>query len=145
MIKVKHVTDDPQLDQVYAIRKKVFVEEQNVEPEDEFDQFEETSRHFLAYYDDIPCGTARWRFTSNGIKLERFAVLEQYRGHMVGHHLVEAVIRDIMDHPESKGKQLYLHAQLPAVSLYSRFGFTKEGEQFEECDIMHYKMIKPAF
>ncbi|QCK16315.1 GNAT family N-acetyltransferase [Mangrovivirga cuniculi] len=145
MIEVKRVSEDRHLDQVFAIRRKVFVEEQNVEPDDEFDEFEDSSRHFLAFYDGKPCGTARWRFTSNGIKLERFAVLEEYRGHKVGHHLVEEVLQDIMKTPEAEGKQLYLHAQLPAVSLYSRFGFAKEGDQFEECDIMHYKMTKPSF
>lgn len=142
-MKVELIENKEALEEAFKIRQKVFVEEQAVPAEEEYDEFEDSSRHFLAYgQDGQPCGTARWRFTDKGIKLERFAVLQAYRGKGVGQALVQAVVNDIAAQPESRGKKLYMHAQLPAVSLYERFGFSKEGDIFEECGIQHYLMHK---
>ncbi|WP_114752196.1 GNAT family N-acetyltransferase [Pleomorphovibrio marinus] len=125
---------------VFHIRQEVFVKEQKVAPEEEYDEFEESAVQFLAYWEEKPVGTARWRFTDNGVKLERFAVLPDFRGKGVGGALVKQVLQDIETHPEAKNRVRYLHAQLPAVSLYERYGFEKEGEIFEECKILHYLM-----
>lgn len=142
-MKTKKVSDQRELQAAFAIRQKVFVEEQHVNREEEYDEFEDTAVHFLATDEQgRPCGTARWRFTEKGVKLERFAVLKECRGKGAGGKLVEKVLDDVSRHPEAEGKKIYLHAQLAAVPLYEKFGFKKEGEQFEECAILHYKMIK---
>lgn len=135
-IVVKKVESGKQLDVIFAIRQTVFVEEQEVDPVLEYDEFEETSVHFVAMIGDEPVGTARWRRTPNGIKLERFAVLANHRNKGIGSAIVEAVLSDLPNK-----NNVYLHAQLTACSLYSRFGFVPEGEQFEEAGIMHYKMV----
>ncbi len=141
MITVKTVETEEERKQIFAIREQVFVIEQKVSPDEEYDEFEDESIHFIAKEDEgAPCGTARWRFTKNGIKLERFAVLESARGKGTGKALVNAVLENVYQHPNTKGKKLYLHAQLKAVPLYEGFGFKKVGEQFEECNIMHYQM-----
>ena len=141
--KVILVSNPAELDAVFAIRQAVFVVEQEVTPEEEFDEFEETSRHLLAYgQDGQPAGCSRWRFTENGVKLERFAVHKAYRGQGIGADLVQATLDDIAQHPDTQGKKQYLHAQLPAMPLYARFGFEKEGELFMECDIEHYTMAR---
>ncbi|MCS7017779.1 MAG: GNAT family N-acetyltransferase [Cytophagales bacterium] len=139
-ISVKHITAAEELAKAFDIRRKVFVVEQQVPENEEYDEFEATSRHFLALANGIPCGTARWRFTEKGIKMERFAVLPEFRGKQIGTALVAAVLNDINQHPESKGKVRYLHAQVGAMPLYAKFGFQQEGEMFSECDIWHYKM-----
>lgn len=136
-IEVKEVSFPKLLDQVFAIRKVVFVEEQNCPPELEWEN-EEVSVHFLATADGVPCGACRWRETENGYKLERFAVLKEYRGKGVGQALVAAVLQDL---PEN-ANYVYLNAQLDAMGLYSKFGFVKEGPQFEEAGIQHFKMVK---
>jgi predicted GNAT family N-acyltransferase len=114
--------------------------EQEVDASEEYDEFEDTSIHFLAKLDVSPVGTARWRFTQNGVKMERFAVLQEARGQGVGQALVAAVLADINQHPEGKTKKKYLHAQIHAMPLYAKFGFQAVGDQFEECAILHYKM-----
>ncbi|MEX2591377.1 MAG: GNAT family N-acetyltransferase [Anditalea sp.] len=139
-IEITAVKSKEDLEGVFKIRETVFVIEQEVSPEEEYDEFEEISTHFLAKIDGEPAGTARWRHTADGIKLERFAVLKPMRGKGVGEALVKAVLEDISAHEIEKGKILYLHAQLPAVSLYEKFGFLKEGEIFMECGIAHYSM-----
>jgi len=139
-LQVEKITRNDQLKSAYWIREQVFVIEQDVDPKAEYDEFESISKHFIACLDDKPAGTARWRITPNGVKLERFAVLKEVRGKGVGQALVAAVLEDINENPDLKGKKKYLHAQLKAVPLYLKFGFEKVGDLFEECNIMHYKM-----
>ena len=139
-ISVEKVLTKEQLDTVFSIREEVFVIEQEVDPSEEYDEFEDISIHFLAKLSGQPAGTARWRFTEKGVKLERFAVLKPMRGKGVGYVLVNAVVEDIKSHHDSKGKKLYLHAQLDAMPLYAKFGFQKVGDMFEECNIKHFKM-----
>lgn len=141
-VDVQKTNSKDQIQFALDIRYQVFVIGQNVPKEEEFDAFEKESFHYLASIDGAPCGAARWRFTENGVKLERFAVLEKYRGMGVGSALVERVLDDIGKNSSSKNKQLYLHAQLGAIKLYSNFGFKKIGSLFQECEIDHYKMVR---
>lgn len=139
-ILIKKITEEKQLEKAFDIRKIVFVEEQKVAPEEEYDEFETTSTHFLALYNQKEVGTARWRFTEKGIKLERFAVLASARNKGVGQALVAAVLESVRNTP-TKNKTIYLHAQLLAMGLYQKFHFKAVGNQFEEANIQHYKMI----
>ena len=141
-IEVSNITSEKDLELAHSIRYEVFVIGQNVPAEAEIDQYESECAHYLARANGTPCGAARWRVTAKGVKLERFAVLEAYRGMGVGSALVEAVLRDIESKPESAGKTQYLHAQISAMPLYHKFGFRKAGEMFQECDIDHYIMIR---
>ncbi|MEM9341363.1 MAG: GNAT family N-acetyltransferase, partial [Bacteroidota bacterium] len=117
----------------FAIREEVFVVEQKVSAEEEFDQYEEVSHHFVALDEnDEPIGSARWRQTDKGIKLERFTVKENLRGKGIGTKIVQTVLDNISGNTE-KGTYLYMHSQLDAVPLYAKFGFQKKGDRFEEC------------
>jgi predicted GNAT family N-acyltransferase len=135
--EVRKVTDPADLEKVFAIRREVFVGEQNCPPELEW-EYEEESNHFLATVDGDPAGASRWRKTDKGYKLERFAVLKNFRGYGVGQALVQAVLDDL---PQDAA-YVYMHAQIQAVTLYERFGFVKTGPEFEEAGIRHYKMEK---
>lgn len=135
-IEVKKVTDELELEKVFAIRKEVFVYEQNCPPKLEW-EYEDESDHFLAKADGEPAGAARWRKTANGYKLERFAVLKAFRGFGVGQALVKAVLADL----PADADHVYLHAQIKAVGLYEKFAFKKSGKEFEEAGIRHYKMV----
>lgn len=139
-LTVEKITDKQSLDEAFKIRHQVFVLEQHVDPEQERGEFEDSSIHFLARFGELPVGTARWRITPNGVKLERFAVLNEARGRGVGQALVREVLKDIQENPTTAESPIYLHAQLDAVPLYAKFGFKKEGELFVECDIQHFKM-----
>ena len=76
------ITDLRDLDAAFTIREKVFVEGQGVPATLENDLHDRTdARHYLAHANDgTPAGAARWRETDNGVKLERFAVLERGLG-----------------------------------------------------------------
>lgn len=138
-LEVIKISNQEQLEDAFAIRKKVFVDEQHCPPELEWEN-EDVSTHFLALLGQQPCGACRWRKTDKGYKLERFAVLKEFRGKRIGQAMVAAVLADLpQDH-----QYVYLNAQLDAVSLYSKFGFAAEGSQFEEAGIMHVKMVRKA-
>lgn len=138
-LQVQKATTKEELEKVFTIRKIVFVDEQNCPPELEWEN-EDVSTHFLALSDHKPCGACRWRKTEKGYKLERFAVLKEFRGQGVGRALIATALDDL---PSDAG-YIYLNAQLDAMSLYAKFGFTAEGEQFEEAGIQHFKMVKKA-
>ena len=134
---VKRVSEQADLDIVFALRREVFVVEQNCPPELEWEN-EDVSIHFLATVDAEPAGACRWRKTDKGYKLERFAVLKKFRGFGVGQAMVQTVLDDL----PADADYIYLHAQTPAVSLYKRFGFEAMGDEFEEAGIKHFKMVK---
>jgi len=117
------------------IRTEVFVKEQNVDPVLEYEH-EEEGHFYLMFIDDEPVATARWRMTKNGIKLERFAMLKEYRNQGLGSALLSEVMNDVM----FQKQKIYLHSQLKAVSFYERAGFVKKGETFKEAGIDHYLM-----
>ncbi len=137
MIEIKRFTfsDKKLLKQSNLIRTKVFIEEQNVERELEY-EFEEEGNFFLLDFDGIPIATARWRKTSKGIKLERFAMLKEYRNQGLGGKLLSAVMDDVLPFKQT----IYLHSQITAVTYYERAGFVKKGDVFVEANIKHYLM-----
>jgi predicted GNAT family N-acyltransferase len=144
LITVKEITNRKDLKTAQNIRYEVFVVGQNVPVQIERDDFEMDSNHYLAFLNNNPVGTARWRITDNGVKLERFAVLDAFRGRGIGSAMVEKVLSDIKKDPEAKTKEIYLHAQLDAIPLYRKFGFVKYGNMFEEGGLMHYSMKLPT-
>ncbi|MCB0806569.1 MAG: GNAT family N-acetyltransferase [Bacteroidales bacterium] len=122
------------------IRTKVFINEQHVTPEIEYEH-EEEGHYFLLFTNEKPVATARWRETDNGIKLERFALLKEYRNRGLGTVLLKEVIADI----KSFNKTIYLHSQVKAVNYYKRSGFVEVGAHFWEASIEHVKMeYKPG-
>ncbi len=133
-VEVKKIEKQEDLEKAWALRQEVFVVEQGVDAGLEY-EFEEESVHFLASVGNETAGTARWRKTDKGIKLERFAVKKQFRNEGVGSALLRALLKDL---PASDF--IYLHAQASAEPLYARNVFIRLGEPFEEAGIVHYKM-----
>ncbi|HLP33427.1 MAG TPA: GNAT family N-acetyltransferase [Bacteroidia bacterium] len=134
LLIVKEITSNEELSSAFSIRKSVFVGEQNVPEEMELDEFEDQSRHYLALLGNKPVATARWRQTPKGIKLERFAVLPEYRMKGVAAQVLRTMLADV---PETT---VYLHAQITAVGFYEKYGFLKKGDPFDEAGIMHFVM-----
>jgi len=136
MIQVNKVKTKSEIDTIFKIRNQVFVVEQKVDATEEYDDDDEKCTHFIAYNNGVACGTARWRFKDKGIiKLERFAVLKEYRNTGVGAALVKAVLLDL-----PFATKVMLHAQLHAVPFYEKMGFKSYGPQFEEAGIQHFAM-----
>ena len=134
-IEIIRVDRDAEYEVMFEIRRIVFQEEQAVPEEIEVAD-DHVAHHYLALYEGVPVGTARWRITLFGkVKLERFAVLQDYRGKGLGTALVQAVLRDV-----PRTLPVYLNAQMEAVPFYEQLGFQREGETFWEAEIEHQRM-----
>lgn len=121
---------------IFEIRNAVFVDEQKVSREEEFDEYEISSIHYLGSINGQPAGTARWRIKSDGIKLERFAVLIEHRKKGVA----EAVLKKVLQDTIPLGHEIFLNAQVTAMGFYEKNGFRKTGPLFVEAGIDHYRM-----
>ena len=136
VINIKTATTKKDKDKCFSIRRDVFVKEQCISKKIEFDDENVDAIYFLAQYKNIYAGTARYRFTDIGIKLERFAVIKSYRNLGIGKELVLYILNSIKDK-----KLIYLHAQESVIDFYSKLGFKRIGSQFFEAEIPHQKMI----
>lgn len=121
----------------YKIRHTVFVDEQHVDKNLEYDGLDSEAVHYMVYFDEKPVATARWRETKEGIKLERFAVLTEYRNKYIGAFLLVQILEEL----KKSKKRIYLHSQDTAVNFYKRNGFEIVGDSFIEANIVHFNMI----
>lgn len=126
-----------------SIRERVFIQEQDCPPEEEWDGYDDTSRHVLGWVDGQAVATARWRAVPHGeeivAKLERFAVLPEHRQEGYGTELV----RYVVDDARRAGFDTFLiHAQRHLEDWYADLGFRSTGKAFEEVGIPHIEMIK---
>ena len=124
-----------------VVRTEVFVHEQNIPLELEWDEADQTALHAVAYNGlGQAIGTARLLDTSSTTaKLGRMAVKRVLRGSNIGRDLLSVLI----DSAAQAGKQeVMLHAQTSAQGFYARTGFVVRGELFYEVNIPHIEMFK---
>ena len=123
------------LDALRAVREQVFVVEQRVPIEEEWDALDPRSKHVIARdADDQPIGTGR---LTPDRAIGRMAVLKEWRGRGVG----EALLHALLDQARSLGyPAVEIHAQTHAIPFYEKFGFEAYGDEFLECDIAHRMM-----
>ncbi len=123
---------------VRQIRSQVFILEQQVPPELEWDELEERAVHVLCRRDGAPAAAGRLVVTDGRAKIGRVAVLKRYRGQGLG----AAVCRKLIEIAHDEGaREIYLNAQLHARGFYEKLGFTARGEIFEEAGIDHMRMV----
>jgi predicted GNAT family N-acyltransferase len=119
---------------VAAIRRVVFVEEQGVPVEIEWDGRDAECTHALALVNREPVGTGRLMPTG---KVGRLAVLATSRRHGIGSRL----LRHLVELARARGlREVYLHAQVDAIPFYLAHGFVAEGPEFLEAGITHRRM-----
>ncbi|WP_042423371.1 GNAT family N-acetyltransferase [Streptacidiphilus anmyonensis] len=134
---------------VRVVRHEVFVEEQQVPVELEYDELDATSVHVLARAaDGTPLGTGRLihgpqALAATGregvVLLGRLAVRQSARGTGLGAALVRAIEAAGREHG---GLELELHAQVQALGFYERLGYVAFGEEYPDAGIPHQSMLK---
>ena len=122
-------------DQLHAVRRTVFVEEQRVPEDEEWDDADAHCHHVLALSaDGKAIGTGR--LLPDG-RIGRMAVLGEWRGMGVG----SAILRALLELARKEGFQtVKLNAQTHAVKFYARHGFVAYGRRFMEAGIPHRRM-----
>ncbi|KPQ23559.1 MAG: putative acyltransferase [Halomonas sp. HL-48] len=116
------------------IRRVVFIDEQQVPKDEEWDGQDPACRHFLAYLNGQPVGTAR--LLPDG-HIGRVAVLADARGSGIGGRLMEAAITAAQ---RLGHRQVALSSQLHALAFYERLGFVAHGDTFMDAGIPHREM-----
>lgn len=118
-----------------AIRHKVFVEEQNVPEELEYDGKESSCLHFLGRDQRKPVVTLRVQLKEHVIKFERVATLKEARGKGFGKELMEYATSYMTN--SFKDKMPLLAGQDSAYVFYEKLGWTKVGGEFMDANIPH--------
>ncbi len=141
-MNARRISNDEDLWAAFQIRKEVFVKEQGVPLEDEFDQFDKLNgpcEHILVHDKDQPVGTGRIRFVDGIGKLERICVLEPYRKFGLGKIIIQA----LEEIAEERGvSQVKLHGQTQAEGFYLKLGYRTSSDVFMEDGIPHIIMRK---
>ncbi|MGB5440274.1 MAG: GNAT family N-acetyltransferase [Gammaproteobacteria bacterium] len=134
--RLMHCSWQDSCEALTAVRRIVFIEEQQVPQALELDELDRISHHVLvSAKDGQPIATGR--IGPDG-RIGRMAVLKAYRRRGIGSALLAA----LLDHARQNGLAgVYLHAQLSAIPFYEKHGFVAEGESFMDAGIAHKSMI----
>jgi predicted GNAT family N-acyltransferase len=118
------------------IRETVFMQEQSVPEELEWDGEDDNAIHLLATTgtDNTPIGCARILHDGH---IGRMAVLKPWRGQGIGHHLLTVAIEIVK---ELGCDSAFLDAQTYAIPFYEKLGFTATGKEFMDAGIPHRHM-----
>ena len=123
------------------IRQIVFRDEQKVSyQEDEVYEEQIEAKTYLIYFKEKVIGTIRYRYINDAYKIERFAILKEYRGLGYGKEVLDYFTNMIWE--KYNPCTIYLNGQMQAFEFYKKCGFSPVGEIFQEANIDHIKMIK---
>ena len=135
MVRIEVMSWDEARAKASPIRFSVFVEEQRVPTEIEWDDQDANSLHALAY-SDAGDAIATGRLLPDG-HIGRMAVLKEWRGKGVGGAILDRLIGVARERGD---REIELFAQTHALDFYRRYGFVERGEIFEEAGIPHQAM-----
>lgn len=140
MVFAKIVETEKEYNDAIFIRRKVFVEEQDVPSHLELDEFDSDAVHFIAYDGEIPFGAGRIRTIEPSIgKIERVCILQDYRGKNLGNLIMQCM----EDYACSKVfHKLKLNAQSHALPFYEKRNYMMTSPEFLEAGIPHRAMEK---
>lgn len=120
--------------QLRAVRTPVFIEEQAVTPEFEWDDIDATAVHLLAMLNGEPIACLR---VIDYKKIGRMAVLKDYRGCGLGAALL---LEAVAICKKQGSKSVYLSAQTHAIEFYRKAGFRQTSDEYCDVDIPHVDM-----
>ena len=136
-IEVRRVITATEREAAFAIRRRVFIDEQKVPADEEYDAEDDAAVHVLALVDGAPAGTGRLLLYDGWGRIGRMAVELAHRRSGVG----RAILAELIRVAEDLGiHELQLHAQTHALPFYEASGFVAFGVEFEEAGIPHRRM-----
>jgi YbgC/YbaW family acyl-CoA thioester hydrolase len=124
-----------------SVRTEVFVQEQGIAREDEWDEADKTAVHAVVYNRlDMPLATGRLLVAAPGVgKIGRMASKRVLRGSQLASQVLEALVQKARARGD---KEVMLHAQRSAALFYAKSGFQERGQPFDEVGIAHIEMFK---
>ena len=121
------------------LRRQVFCVEQGISPADELDAYDDIARHFIAFLDGQPVGTARVLITGTNAKIGRVCVTAAARRRGIATTLIRAALDRLRGLDGIA--QATLGAQVSAQGLYEAIGFRPVGGIFDDVGIPHQEMV----
>lgn len=135
---IKKIKESKEISKLLEVRKIVFIDEQNVPPELEIDEYDKSATHFIVLGNDEIIGTARLVISDKIGKIGRVCILKEFRNKGIGSKLMNKII----EYSKSIGLEyLSLESQVYAIPFYEKIGFTVEGKEFMDAGIPHKKMF----
>lgn len=120
-----------------GLRREVFVLEQGVPEDGEYDELDPMAQHFVAIQQGNVVATARVIYGDQVARISRFAVRKSQRGTGVGAKLMAYIMQHLS---EAGHEKVFLNSQEDKIGFYAKHGFAPYGEVFYECDIPHRRM-----
>ena len=141
MVEVRVGSWDQLGEDARAIRAEVFVQEQGIPAEMEWDGADQSCVHAVAYNRiGMPIATGRLLEHVPGVaKIGRMAVRQPLRGGRAGRAVLDALMHAARERGD---REAVLHAQTSAEGFYGRAGFATRGPEFDEAGIPHVEMVK---
>ena len=134
----KRVKNSHELEEAYLIRKRVFIDEQDVPEHIERDEFDDAAIHVICKADELIIAAGRILLFEEEAIVGRVAVLKPWRGKGVGKKIMEFV----MEIAKRNGVEIVTaNVQIDVQDFYEKLGFKPMGELFLEAGIEHVKMI----
>lgn len=137
MITSVFIPGNKDLSEPFDIRREVYIEEQGISKEDEFDSFDEQALHLMIYVDEAPAATGRIWHDKEGFRIGRLAVRKQLRGQKLGDLALRLLIYKAFN---SGADSVTVSAQTYIMPLYRKFGFKEYGEEYIEAGLPHMAM-----
>ncbi len=135
-------TDPRDIGTCMALRRAVFIDEQNVPEHEEVDGEDDACTHILARLGSVPAGAARYRYRQDAgrhyAKIQRVCVPEGLRGHGVGAAVIGFIVDQVRE--EKRCRIIRLGAQTHALAFYRKLGFREYGAEYDDAGIPHRDM-----
>lgn len=134
--QIVHAEEDADFDQIFQIREAVFEVEMGISEEAQIDGFDAVAHHYIMLVDAKAVGVSRWRVTLGGnIRLERLAILADFRKLGLGRALMQKMLGDI-----PKNRRTFVECPTIQQSYFEQFGFQVENDAFDFQGIPHVRM-----
>ncbi len=138
---VVRIAEADDMEAIFALRRVVFIDEQNVDVDEEWDGRDDAAVHAVAFIGDEVVGTGRL-LTDEGeetCRIGRMAVRHDLRRRGIG----DRILATLENAARERGfAQSLLHAQTYVKDFYAQAGYTEHGETFMEAGIEHVTMSK---
>jgi predicted GNAT family N-acyltransferase len=122
---------------VMPIRHEIFIHEQKVPEDMEWDEFDEIAWHAIATENNQTVGTGRLIINGHIAKIGRMAIQSSRRNQGIGKSILNALIQTAK---EKGAQECILHAQTHAIAFYAKADFEPHGPIFDEAGIPHVEM-----
>src|SRR5690554_5743162 len=134
-MKIQWISGLDDLSDAFSVRTRVFIEEQRISRQEEFDDTDFQAEHLVLYYRDNPVAVGRVYKTKEVYHLGRIAVLREFRGRGYGKTITRLMLERVFDRYQAGC--VHINAQVHAVTLYQGLGFKPYGKPFSEAGIEH--------